>query len=98
MRAAGGRAWGATSHEGNETGQDEHASAVIVGFLLAPSDPDKEVPSTAQQRWEAALWDGIVREVLGLPAAPRGGERLAATRHAISSPWLLRPFAHVNRG
>jgi hypothetical protein len=63
-----------------------------LGHLLNPTDPDSE-----DRDWMRQLWEGIVREELGLPHAwPGWLDRPALSRLTISSPELLRPFARLN--
>ena len=47
--------------------------------------------------WERTLWDGIVREHLGLAhEPPPWADRPAAMRHTVSTPWHLRAFQRFN--
>ncbi|MDP9365600.1 MAG: DNA polymerase, partial [Chloroflexota bacterium] len=74
-----------------------------LGFLLDPSDPDDgeadpaREPVGERERWEAALWAGIVRDALGLPTeAPPWADRPAVARLTVSSPWHLEAFGKAN--
>ncbi len=73
-----------------------------LGCLIDPRDPsddDDDAPGGNTGKWEAALWEGIVRERLGLPHHPAGWEdRPAVARRPVSSPWHLAAFAKWNRG
>ncbi len=68
-----------------------------LGYLIDPRDPsddEDDVPGGNTGKWEAALWEGIVRERLGLPHHPAGWEdRPAVARRPVSSPWHLAAFA-----
>ena len=65
------------------------ASQHGLGHLMNPTDPDSE-----DRRWIEQLWEGIVREALGLPWAPPAWlGRPAVSRISASRPALLRPFA-----
>jgi hypothetical protein len=65
-----------------------------LGHLLNPTDPDSE-----DRDWMRQLWEGLVRDALGLPHTwPPWLDRPALSRITITSPELLRPFADVNRG
>ncbi len=71
-----------------------------LGFLLDPTDRDEgDEPSGPTEGWEAALWEGIVRERLGLPHDPPGwADRPAVARLTVSSPWHLAAFGKANAG
>lgn len=63
-----------------------------LGHLLNPTDPDSE-----DREWLRQLWQGIVREELGLlPQWPAWLDRPALGRLTISSPELLKPFKGLN--
>src|SRR3954452_7251686 len=75
-----------------------------LGYLLSPSDPDEEEdpdgqedPGSERDRWERRLWEGIVRERLGLTRdLPDWLDRPAVARLTISSPWHLAAFRRLN--
>jgi hypothetical protein len=65
-----------------------------LGHLLNPTGPDLN-----DRDWMRQLWEGIVRETLGLPYTwPTWLDRPALSRLTISSPELLRPFHELNAG
>lgn len=72
-----------------------------LGFLLDPRDPDDgdDEPTGERGRWEAALWEGIVRDRLWLSHDPPGwADRPAVTRLTVTSPWHLEAFRKANAG
>jgi hypothetical protein len=71
-------------------GYKEHG----LGHLLNPTDPDTDDPA-----WMRTLWEGIVREALGLPHEQPGWlDRPALVRYPITTPRLLDAFDTHNRG
>jgi len=65
-----------------------------LGHLLNPTDPESE-----DRDWMRQVWEGIVRETLGLPVTwPAWLDRPALSRLTVSSPELLKPFAGMNLG
>ncbi len=65
-----------------------------LGHLLNPTDPDSD-----DRDWMRQVWEGLVREALGLPHQwPAWLDRPALSRHTISSPALLQPFTDLNAG
>lgn len=84
-------------HNGNPTilpGSTRHG----LGFLIDPRDSTDDGAKRLAP-WEHALWEGMVRERLGLPVtAPPWHDRAAVMRHNISTPSLLKAFDAVNRG
>jgi hypothetical protein len=65
-----------------------------LGHLLNPTDPEN--PS---RDWIAQLWTYLISEALGRPIAlPSWLDRPAVSRLTVSSPWLLRPFAPMQKG
>lgn len=65
-----------------------------LGHLLNPTDPTGE-----DRDWMRQLWEGIVREELGLRCAwPAWLDLPALSRLTVSGPELLRPFAGLNDG
>jgi hypothetical protein len=72
--------------------EDDRWSQHGLGHLLNPADPDDE-----DRKWIAAVWLGIVRKALGLPAEPLPfANRIAVGQTTISSPAVLRPFDKLN--
>jgi hypothetical protein len=67
-----------------------------LGHLLNPTDPD---PKREDRQWIATVWDGLVRRGLGLSTMPPPFEHLpAVSRTSVSSPWVMKSFAAVNKG
>lgn len=65
-----------------------------LGHLLNPTDPDSE-----DRDWMRQVWEGLLREELGLPYQWSGWlDRPALSRLTISSPELLKPFSDLNAG
>jgi len=65
-----------------------------LGHLLNPTDPDSD-----DRDWMRQVWEGIVREALGLPVTwPNWLDRPALSRLTVSSPELLKPFTGMNAG
>jgi hypothetical protein len=65
-----------------------------LGHLLNPTDPELE-----DCDWMRQLWEGLIREELGLRQTwPAWLDRPALSRITISSPALLRPFKAFNAG
>ncbi len=65
-----------------------------LGHLLNPTVPDSE-----DRDWMRQLWEGIVREELGLLHSwPAWLDRPALSRLTISGPDLLEPFTGLNAG
>lgn len=65
-----------------------------LGHLLNPTDPDSE-----DRDWMRQVWEGIMREELGLPYEwPAWLDRPALSRLTISSPELRKPFTDLNEG
>jgi hypothetical protein len=65
-----------------------------LGHLLNPTDAGSD-----DRDWMHQVWEGIVREALGLPQAePAWLDRPALSRLTVSSPELLKPFAGLNAG
>lgn len=75
-----------------------------LGFLIDPrdtpeADDGQQAGNQSRERWESALWDGIVRERLGLDHDPSPWlDRPAVSRLTISSPWHLAAFDRLNAG
>src|SRR5574341_394255 len=64
-----------------------------LGHLLNPTDP-----TSADRDWMRHVWEGIVREALGLPTKePSWLDRPALTRIAVSTPQLLKRFDTLNK-
>ncbi len=80
---------------------DEHGKPLLVkwsehglGHLLNPTDPEDD-----DRGWIRQVWEGLVREALGLPVdAPAWLDRPAIGSMTMSSPELLRRFAGHNEG
>lgn len=69
-----------------------------LGFLIDPRDSADDGAKRLAP-WEHALWEGIVRERLGLATAPPPWhDRPAVMRHNVSSPSILKAFMYVNDG
>jgi hypothetical protein len=65
-----------------------------LGHLLNPTDPEAD-----DRDWIRGIWEGLIREALGLPVTePVWLDRPAIGRLTVSSPALLRPFAALNGG
>ena len=63
-----------------------------MGYLLDPIDHDSE-----DRDWIRQLWEGVVREELGLSnTGPNWLDPPALSRLTISSSELLRPFQQLN--
>jgi hypothetical protein len=65
-----------------------------LGHLLNPTDPDSD-----DRSWIRQIWEGLVRESLGLPVAQHDWfDRPAIGRMSVSSPELWRRFNAFNAG
>jgi hypothetical protein len=65
-----------------------------LGHLLNPTDPNSD-----DRDWIAQVWLRIIRKALGLRTKPPTFESLPAVgRTSVSSPWVIRSLAALNRG
>jgi hypothetical protein len=74
--------------------EDDRWSEHGLGHLLNPSDPEGE-----DREWIAQAWLNIVRNELRLSREKLGFQDLPAVgRVTVSSPFVLKAFAHFNEG
>jgi hypothetical protein len=65
-----------------------------LGHLLNPTDPESD-----DRDWMRQVWEGLLRDELGLPHQwAKWLDRPALSRLTISSPELLKPFKNLNAG
>ena len=65
-----------------------------LGHLLNPTDPNSD-----DRDWIAQAWLRIIRKALGRRSAAPAFENLPAVgRTSVSSPWVMRSLAALNRG
>jgi hypothetical protein len=65
-----------------------------LGHLLNPTDPNSD-----DRDWIAQVWLRIIRKTLGRRSAAPAFESLPAIgRTSVSSPWVMRSLATLNRG
>jgi hypothetical protein len=73
---------------------DDRWSEHGLGHLLNPTDPNSE-----DRDWIAQVWLRIIRKALGLRSAAPAFENLPGIgRTSVSSPWVMRSLAALNRG
>lgn len=73
---------------------DDRWSEHGLGHLLNPTDPNSE-----DREWIAQAWLRIIRNVLGFrTSAPSFNKLPAVGRTSVSSPWVMKSLAVLNRG